>query len=677
MAPSIALPHISAPILYGCIFLVIIWLILLGLMVSSSQRLLKQIRRFSDALPEATDKGHSQNLGLAEPELDKLRERTRVLAGSAQSWWQIVFEHIQQYEDASGEERSFLTEQPRHILPSETLLTREFNSSLFSAFPGLLTGAGLTLTFVAILLALGGVHYNKLNAVEPVQGIEQLINGLSGKFLSSIVALTLSIIFTVCERSVQRTLRQRYEKLLFALVDSIPVLSTKRILLDIRKSSAEASVSVSHVSSEVTDRLAAALNERVVPSLSAAMINGISHALQQELSPTMDRMTGSLDSLQGAIVSLESQKQESVTGAFDRLAQRLETSLSEALSGMAESFHEGLSGSARQEFGNMKGTMEHTREVLADVSLQFAAMQDTFRAVVSRAEETTTGQLRAGREQTEALGTVMHQLMNELKESTQHNLTSVQKELAASVDAIVSKVGSLSAEMMSTANSVTAHAHQSSNEFLEKSEAVTASNIARMEQVLSTLEGRNRDFERAGNALSEARAYVTKLLGETGDGLGKMTEAGRQVSTLTAQMAAQTDAMRKVGEGHKQISSDLVAASTALQNGTAQQGEQLMQYQAKVEGFSGIIHNLDERIAAIMSATSEGLRDYNEKVRQNFEGILGVADKLIPEAAKRMQGQVEQFAELLESFNDQLDKSIGQLKTMNQSDARGRSNGRA
>jgi hypothetical protein len=155
------------------------------------------------------------------------------------------------------------------------------------------------------------------NAVEPVQGIEQLINGLSGKFLSSIVALTLSIIFTVCERSVQRTLRQSYEKLLFALVDSIPVLSAKRILLDIRKSSAEASVSVSHVSSEVTDRLAAALNERVVPSFSGAMVIGISHALQQELRPTMDRMTGSLDTLQGAIVSRESQEQESVTDAFD------------------------------------------------------------------------------------------------------------------------------------------------------------------------------------------------------------------------------------------------------------------------------------------------------------------------------------------------------------------------
>jgi hypothetical protein len=306
MAHTTALPHISAPILYGCIFLGISWLILLGLMASSSQRLLKQIRRFSDVLPEATDKGHSRKLGLAEPELDRLRERTRVLGGSAQSWWQMVFEHIEQYEDASGEERSFLTEQPRHILPSENLLAREFNSSLFAAFPGLLTGAGLTLTFVAILLALGGVHYNKLNAVEPVQGIEQLINGLSGKLLSSIVALTLSIIFTVCERSVQRTLRQRYEKLLFALVDSIPVLSTKRILLDIRKSSAEASVSVSHVSSEVTDRLAAALNERVVPSLSAAMVNGITSRL---MTIGVDAQTCKLIVLDRRIASMTEFKQ--------------------------------------------------------------------------------------------------------------------------------------------------------------------------------------------------------------------------------------------------------------------------------------------------------------------------------------------------------------------------------
>jgi hypothetical protein len=58
---------------------------------------------------------------------------------------------------------------------------------MFGAVPGLLTGAGLTLTFVAILVALKSVSYNEGHANEPISGIANLINGLSGKFLSSIV----------------------------------------------------------------------------------------------------------------------------------------------------------------------------------------------------------------------------------------------------------------------------------------------------------------------------------------------------------------------------------------------------------------------------------------------------------------------------------------------------------
>ena len=82
--------------------------------------------------------------------------------------WNTIDSNIEQYTSPEEVEGWFLTERAREVLPHEVVIGKNFNAALFSAFPGLLTGAGLTLTFIAILLALAGVHYNKANTAEPI-----------------------------------------------------------------------------------------------------------------------------------------------------------------------------------------------------------------------------------------------------------------------------------------------------------------------------------------------------------------------------------------------------------------------------------------------------------------------------------------------------------------------------
>jgi hypothetical protein len=183
--------------------------------------------------------------------------------------------HIEQYSSPEDLEGWFLTETPRRALPYEIIIGRRFHSAIFTAFPGLLTGAGLTLTFIAILWALYGVHYDKANTVEPISGIDVLINGLSGKFLSSIVALVLSIFFTVVEKGATRNLRNRYEQLLAAVERAIPCLSSTQILLDIRRYTHDQTVSVSHISSDVVDRFVGTFMGASWNSSGAAILKGL------------------------------------------------------------------------------------------------------------------------------------------------------------------------------------------------------------------------------------------------------------------------------------------------------------------------------------------------------------------------------------------------------------------
>jgi hypothetical protein len=111
-----------------------------------------------------------------------------------------------------------------------------YHSAFHQSVPGILTSLGLLATFVAILLALAGVTYNANDPVHAVSGIDQLINGLSGKFLSSIVALLLSVVFTLLEKKVcDRQLLESYDALIRRCGDVFPLLTQTRIMLDIQR----------------------------------------------------------------------------------------------------------------------------------------------------------------------------------------------------------------------------------------------------------------------------------------------------------------------------------------------------------------------------------------------------------------------------------------------------------
>ena len=296
---------------------------------------------------------------------------------------------LKAYVSPEEKEGLFLTDRPRSVLSYELVVGREFHAAFFGSVPGLLTGAGLMLTFGAILLALLKLSYNEADSV--VVGIGQLIDGLSLKFLSSIIALILSIAFTLYEKKTVRGLRTQYEDAITIISETIPYLSPSRVLLDIQRFAAKQTVSVSNISSSVVDRLVGAFNESVVPGLAMGMSAGVAEKMQSEFRPTMERMTNTLETLQTAIVGLETQKQESVTGELRHLLESLENSLVEALSKMGNDFHEALTGAASREFGNVQVTLEATRQMLSEMNSQFGAMQAAFASVVARAEEDHLG----------------------------------------------------------------------------------------------------------------------------------------------------------------------------------------------------------------------------------------------------------------------------------------------
>ena len=653
------LNHIPAVIRIFCAALLLGFLWQLLTMQLSRNRLRKKIKILTSALRELANTNHQEHQsGLTVEQLDGYRVAMDKLESLPREWWSRIDRSIALYINQEEREGWFMTERPCDLLPYDIVISQNFHAAIFGAVPGILTGLGLTGTFLAILLALYGVHYDQHNAVEPVSGMEGLINGLSGKFLSSIIALLLSIVFTLREKHIARSLRHSYDALISALSDAIPFLSTSRVLLDIHRFSAKQTVSVSNISSEVVDRLTNAFNDRVVPGLASGMSSGVAEKLQSEFRPTMERMAESLDQLQVAIVNLESQKQDSVKGEFERMVKALEESITQALSTMGREFRDALTGSARDEFGNVQGTLETTRHVLSEMNAQFSQMQTALGVIIAKVEETTTDQLKTGREQTEALSALMHGLMNKLQETAEQNLNSVQTQLTRVVSDLTEKVTGLSVDMMEAAKDMANHSQQSASSIIDKTDAWSEATAKRLESLLGNIESRSQDFKEASAALLEAKTFMSNLLTNNANALAQMADASRNVQAYSSGLVGQSDALRAVSGDQAKVATQLQLTASGIKSSLDQQEKLLGEYRRTIAEYKSVIDSLHEPIATIMKATSDGLRDYNQSVERNFTKIVEVAGELVPKAANLLSGQISQLEEQLGELGDVISKAV-------------------
>ena len=655
----LAIPPI---VLYGCYILVASAVAVGAWLFYQVWRVGSQIKILTNSIKAATKDQPSQSRnGLSLATLDEIRGRCEKLDEVPRGWWTAIDSHVEQYSSPQDLEGWFLTEKPRQVLPYEIIVGKHFHSAMFSAFPGLLTGAGLTLTFVAILYALHGVHYDKSNAVEPISGIDVLINGLSGKFLSSIVALLLSIVFTLCEKSAVRRLRSRYEMLLAAVGEAIPYLPPSRILLDIRRYAHDQTVSVSHISSDVVDRLVGAFNIAVVPTLADGMSSGVAEKLQNEFRPTMQKMNGTLEDLKSAIVGLESQKQESVTGELRTLLTSLESSLVSALSKMGDDFHQALTGAASREFGNVQGTLEATRHMLSDMNTQFSAMQAAFSTIIEKAEQSTSDQMQTGREQTEALTALMNGLMVRMQQSADQNLGTVRTQLTLVVSDLAEKVGTLSQDMMAAAGSVAKQAQDSASRVLDQTGEWSEATARRLEGLLANIEARSGEFQAAGQSLLKAREFLAEVISQNAGALDRMAEASRQVQAYSTGLVGQSDALKGISQLQSQVTAQLRDASASLRASTDQNEKMLGEYRRVFADYRAVIDELDQSLGKILGTIQAGLRDYNQSIENNFKEIVKISNPMISEAASFLQTQIDELSGQLEELGSVISKSMERL----------------
>lgn len=134
----------------------------------------------------------------------------------------LILEHVPWFL----EPRLFSTRRAEDVLTQEVLMANRVNLPFYSQFPSLVTGMGLLLTFLALFVGLGKLHADGGEIV----GIQGLINGLAGKFLTSIVGLMVANLFIFIEKPMVSRLMHAHHTFLGLIDQLFPRKTMEQIL---------------------------------------------------------------------------------------------------------------------------------------------------------------------------------------------------------------------------------------------------------------------------------------------------------------------------------------------------------------------------------------------------------------------------------------------------------------
>ena len=283
--------HIPPLIIAACGGLILLFLIFALRMALDAARVRRDIAGLVgilDHLPQRNLETRREGLHLAD--LERVRAASHGVTVNAKRLWTDVENALEPYRGSGDAESWFVVRPLAEVLPESAVIDRTYHASFHQSVPGLLTALGLMTTFIAILLALDGLRVEVRGGTEIVGGIGALINGLAGKFVSSIAALFLAVAFTVLEKRTERSLEARYDDLLRKAAGGIPALSTSRVLLDMQALSARRTALLERFYAETADRLVSLIRTQVLPEISADFGDEIARRTEAQLSPVVQEL---------------------------------------------------------------------------------------------------------------------------------------------------------------------------------------------------------------------------------------------------------------------------------------------------------------------------------------------------------------------------------------------------
>jgi len=493
---------------------------------------------------------------------------------------------------------------PGDVFTWDTLLEGRIDYRLYDEIPNYLVGIGILGTFIGLtggmILASGELSGSE---EQLRSAVSNLIRGASLAFLSSVVGLLTSIVFSVTTKRNLNAYRAQLDDFVKLIGKRVQFITAERVATEQLSESQKQTAQLQQFNTDLAVNISAALDDklsqRFAPTLEKMI--GVLEQVRDERSEGMERMLKDIaenfrETMTGAAgseMSALSETLEGLTAAVQETTQKLSGASSEAGSGLVEASRQAAEEIRRVATEMAKNLEAERRSADESADQFFKRMQDQVEKMSTAMNETASG---AGQELLGAargVGTTMMDAANRVGEG----LLAGAGELEGQMKAFGSSVSQLE-HSMGAANDLADGAHAA----------------------FSELKGTVDTITQASSAIRSAALPVAEVAQALTRHLQEQQKAMQQIEELIIQLGVSSETAESVSAKQTEAWSDI----------------------------SDRFGTLDSALAETFKELVAGIDAYSEKIREFVVSL----DRSLSQATGLLSGAVKELRDTVEELGD-------------------------
>ena len=574
-----------------------------------------------------------------------------------------------------------------------TCSAHKINLRLLDTAAGTLVGLGLLGTFLGLTLGIKDFDSSSTQNIQ--KSIQLLLSGMGTAFITSLVGMLLSMIYSFCDKYWRNRL-SKHLHVLTKKLDSLYYIDD-RTLDDLNEQALAKSIAstmkevVEHEMRSVVN----ALNEKLTynnesgeattianaireilkenqeqskalksfsTDLAIELNNGfdevLSRQMQQKILPLMENV----DATTKAIVEHIDQMASLVSSPATDMIQTVVDELKNSMSEMMKEFSSGLSGSATNELETLAHQLGTAAQSMADFPNNMAHISSTLQVTI---EEVKNAVSEISHTSANANSTAMQQMQEQITFATsaisaaiaevKDVMSGISQSSQEQSNQMVSKLADAAEKMgtflSGTISTLSSSVQQSVKSITDDVNNKQADLIALQEETTAQTKRLLETFNTGLDRLEKMNEYITGTMNMFQQAQGQITGSTAHLQTITGDMKlatqlfnkSQTDYAVKMEEMQRNSQRGIDAVTELLKNSGNLSEDYVEKFEIIRQGLGSIFQQLQS-----------GLSEYSRTVQATTQKYLDQYSTSLTNTTDALSSTIQQQNEVVEMLVESL-----------------------
>ncbi|MGM9686255.1 MAG: MotA/TolQ/ExbB proton channel family protein [Bacteroidaceae bacterium] len=574
-----------------------------------------------------------------------------------------------------------------------TCSAHKINLRLLDTAAGTLVGLGLLGTFLGLTLGIKDFDSSSTQNIQ--KSIQLLLSGMGTAFITSLVGMLLSMIYSLCDKYWRNRL-SKHLHVLTKKLDSLYYIDD-RTLDDLNEQALAKSIAstmkevVEHEMRSVVN----ALNEKLTynnesgeattianaireilkenqeqskalksfsTDLAIELNNGfdevLSRQMQQKILPLMENVDATTKAIVEHIDQMASQVSSPATDMIQTVVDELKNSMSE----MMKEFSSGLSGSATNELETLAHQLGTAAQSMADFPNNMAHISSTLQVMIEEVKNTVS---EISHTSANANSTAMQQMQEQITFATsaisaaiaevKDVMSGISQSSQEQSNQMVSKLADAAEKMgtflSGTISTLSSSVQQSVKSITDDVNNKQADLIALQEDTTSQTKKLLETFNTGLDRLEKMNEYITGTMNMFQQAQGQITGSTAHLQTITGDMKlatqlfnkSQTDYAVKMEEMQRNSQRGIDAVTELLKNSGNLSEDYVEKFEIIRQGLGSIFQQLQS-----------GLSEYSRTVQATTQKYLDLYSTSLTNTTDALSSTIQQQNEVVEMLVESL-----------------------